>query len=175
MGFTDSEPWIWNWVVAELVRPPACWLSLIHTTTASFPALLQLGHPWARGRVSSPAFMPSGLVHLGLSHAIKATSILLPRQDAGLALQDIAASGMSGIALQLSWPQDQLSLLLKVLGEGGGHHPLIHTTLCWMSGGAKSPMFLPLCHLSCDPSTSANSTMFLREVKRSHSPEWYSR
>lgn len=59
----------------------ACQLSLSHTTRASSPALLWLGHPMlpsAEGRVSSPVFMLSG--HFTHTHASKVNATVLPSQ-----------------------------------------------------------------------------------------------
>jgi hypothetical protein len=42
LGWAISEPWIWAWVVAELL---SFWLFLIHTTRVNSPALPLLGHP----------------------------------------------------------------------------------------------------------------------------------
>lgn len=55
VGVGLEKPWIWAWVVTELV---SVWLSLTHTTRVSSPARLQPGHPhtatisWRQGQLA---------------------------------------------------------------------------------------------------------------------------
>ena len=107
LGWANSEPWIWAWMVAELVSPPA----LQHPPQQSalqrcLPRLLSLCCGWqgagsalpplrlARSRVSSPALIPSG--RLTCTYASEASSTVLPRQGAGPALSRAAAGERLG-------------------------------------------------------------------------------
>jgi hypothetical protein len=63
LGWTNSEPWIWACVVAELVSSSA--LPYLHTKASSL-ALVWIGHPVppsAGGKISSLALMPLGPAH----------------------------------------------------------------------------------------------------------------
>lgn len=58
VGWANSKPWIWAWIVAELVSQPG--VSHPHPRARS-PALTQLAHPSAIGRVrASSTVLPRG-------------------------------------------------------------------------------------------------------------------
>ena len=96
LEWDNSKPWIWAWVVAELIRLPA----LLHLATrANSIELPQLAHPVlkpARDRASSPSRMPSGIAHL----YPRASSIRFPRQGSELAPRSVTAGEGAGSALQ---------------------------------------------------------------------------
>jgi hypothetical protein len=78
LGWANSEPWIWAWVIAKVVSAGS-----LSTTRVGSQALLVLGGPVlppAGGRVSSPVLMPSG--HFTCTLSFRASSIVLCSRDA---------------------------------------------------------------------------------------------
>jgi hypothetical protein len=78
---------------------------------------------------SSPALTPSRLVQPYLCHQSQLHCVAQAMQCAVLALLSAIASERAGLGLPLSWPQGQISWLLKV-ARGRGHHPCTHATSC---------------------------------------------
>lgn len=97
MGSANSKPWIWAWLIAELFHT--------HATGESSPALPQLVQPRlqpARSRAISPVLLSLG--RSTCTHTSRASSIVLPRQDASPALLNVAIMNME-LALPLGLPK----------------------------------------------------------------------
>lgn len=131
MGWANSEPWFWVWLVAGLVSPPA------------LPCPLHQGDVSSIALVSSPLAVMSkgaGLVplaspqsQLSYTYTIRASSAGLLRGGAGPALLSAVAEG-----------QGQLRGPPQVLGtREGGHISLTYTTAWQMQSVAGYPTVRP--------------------------------